>query len=74
LIPRHANEKWNSVEVVPAVADHESSAIEALIGRADIVVFALSPDAVRPGTVTLKEVEFAASINKRFPLSPASGL
>jgi hypothetical protein len=75
LIPRHhANEKRNSVEVVHAVADHESSAIEALIGRADTVVFVLSPDAVRPGTVALKEVEFAASLNKRFPLSPASGL
>jgi hypothetical protein len=40
--------------------------VEVLIARADTVVFALSPDAVRPGTVTLKEVEFAASLNKRF--------
>jgi tetratricopeptide (TPR) repeat protein len=40
--------------------------VEALIGRADSVVFVLSPDAVRPGTVALKEVEFAASLNKRF--------
>src|SRR5437868_1378831 len=40
--------------------------VEALIARADTVVFVLSPDAVRPGAVTLKEVEFAASLNKRF--------
>jgi hypothetical protein len=40
--------------------------VEALIARADTVVFVLSPDAVRPGTVALKEVEFAASLNKRF--------
>src|SRR3984893_18275362 len=40
--------------------------IEALIGRADTIVFVLSPDAVRPGTVALKEVAFAASLNKRF--------
>src|SRR5262245_36266230 len=40
--------------------------IEALIARADTVVFVLSPDAVRPGSVSLKEVEFAASLNKRF--------
>jgi hypothetical protein len=39
--------------------------IEALIGRADTVVFVLSPDAVS-SDVTLKEVEHAASINKRF--------
>ena len=40
--------------------------VQELIGRADTVVFVLSPDAVRPGTVALKEVEFAASLNKRF--------
>jgi hypothetical protein len=40
--------------------------IEALIGQADTVVFVLSPDVVRPGTVALKEVAFAASLNKRF--------
>jgi formylglycine-generating enzyme required for sulfatase activity len=40
--------------------------IEALIGQADTVVFVLSPDAVRPDTVALKEVAFAASLNKRF--------
>jgi formylglycine-generating enzyme required for sulfatase activity len=40
--------------------------IEALIVQADTVVFVLSPDAVRPGTVALKEVAFAASLNKRF--------
>ena len=39
--------------------------IEDLIGRADTVVFVLSPDAVRPGSVALKEVAFAASLNKR---------
>jgi hypothetical protein len=40
--------------------------VEVLIGQADTVVFVLSPDAVRPGTVTLKEIAFAASLNKRF--------
>src|SRR6516165_2515099 len=40
--------------------------VEVLITQADTVVFVLSPDAVRPGTVALKEVEFAASLNKRF--------
>src|SRR6516164_5135672 len=40
--------------------------VEALIVRSDTVVFVLSPDAVRLGTVALKEVEFAASLNKRF--------
>jgi hypothetical protein len=39
--------------------------IEALIGRADTVVFVLSPDAVS-SDVALKEVAHAASINKRF--------
>jgi formylglycine-generating enzyme required for sulfatase activity len=40
--------------------------VAVLITRADTVVFVLSPDAVRPGTVALKEIEFAASLNKRF--------
>jgi hypothetical protein len=40
--------------------------VQALIGQADTVVFVLSPDAVRLGTVALKEVAFAASLNKRF--------
>src|ERR1700687_4537513 len=39
--------------------------IEALISRADTVVFVLSPDAVASG-VALKEVAFAASLTKRF--------
>ncbi len=39
--------------------------IEALIARADTVVFALSPDSVG-SDVALKEVAFAASLNKRF--------
>src|ERR1700692_269918 len=39
--------------------------IEALIGRADTVVFVLSPDAVS-SDVALKEVTHAASLNKRF--------
>ncbi len=39
--------------------------IEALIGRADTVVFVLSPDAVA-SAVALKEVAYAASLNKRF--------
>jgi TIR domain len=40
--------------------------VEVLIARADTVVFVLSPDAIRSGTVALKEVAFAASLNKRF--------
>src|ERR1700737_1395612 len=40
--------------------------VQALIGQADTIVFVLSPDAVRPGTVALKEVAYAASLNKRF--------
>jgi hypothetical protein len=40
--------------------------VEVLIGRADTVVFVLSPDAVRPESVARKEVAFAASLNKRF--------
>jgi hypothetical protein len=40
--------------------------VEALIVSADTVIFVLSPDAVKPGTVALKEVAFAASLNKRF--------
>jgi formylglycine-generating enzyme required for sulfatase activity len=39
--------------------------IETLIGQADTVVFVLSPDAVA-SDVALKEVEYAASLNKRF--------
>ena len=39
--------------------------IEALIARADTVVFVLSPDAVA-SDVALKEVAYAASLNKRF--------
>ena len=39
--------------------------IEALIGRADTVVFVLSPDAVT-SDVAQKEVAHAASLNKRF--------
>ena len=39
--------------------------IEALVTRADTVVFVLSPDAVA-SEVALREVGFAASLNKRF--------
>src|SRR5215467_12745496 len=39
--------------------------VEALIGQADTVVFVLSPDAVRPNSVALKEIGFAASLSKR---------
>ena len=39
--------------------------IEGLIGRADTVVFVLSPDAVQ-SDVALKEIAHAASLNKRF--------
>jgi formylglycine-generating enzyme required for sulfatase activity len=39
--------------------------IEVLIGRADTIVFVLSLDAVA-SEVTLKEVAYAASLNKRF--------
>src|SRR5437016_3094730 len=39
--------------------------IEGLIARADTVVFVLSPDAVA-SDVALKEVFYAASLNKRF--------
>ncbi len=39
--------------------------IEALISRADAIVFVISPDAVT-SDVTLKEVTHAASLNKRF--------
>jgi formylglycine-generating enzyme required for sulfatase activity len=39
--------------------------IEALIGQSDTVVFALSPDAVK-SEVALREVAYAASLNKRF--------
>src|SRR5262249_53482872 len=40
--------------------------VEALIGRADTVVFVLSPDAVRPDSGARKEVALAASLNNRF--------
>src|SRR5438445_10861761 len=39
--------------------------IEVLIGRADTIVFVLSPDAVA-SEIALKEVTHAASLNKRF--------
>src|SRR5438105_8386538 len=39
--------------------------IQALITRADTVVFVLSPDSIA-SDVALKEVTFAASLNKRF--------
>jgi len=39
--------------------------IEALIGQADTIVFVLSPDAIA-SDVALKEVAYAASLNKRF--------
>jgi WD40 repeat protein len=40
--------------------------LEALVVRADAVVFVLSPDSVDTGSVCQKEVAFAASLNKRF--------
>jgi nucleoside 2-deoxyribosyltransferase len=40
--------------------------VEDLIVRADTIIFVLSPDAAKPDTVGLKEVAFAASLNKRF--------
>jgi hypothetical protein len=39
--------------------------IEALIARADTVVFVLSPDSIS-SDIARKEVSFAASLNKRF--------
>jgi TIR domain len=39
--------------------------IKALIARADTFIFVLSPDAVA-SSICAKEVEFAASLNKRF--------
>ncbi len=39
--------------------------IEVLIEQSDTVVFILSPDAVK-STVALKEISYAASLNKRF--------
>jgi len=39
--------------------------IQKLIGQSDTVVFVLSPDAVA-SNVALREVEYAASLNKRF--------
>jgi formylglycine-generating enzyme required for sulfatase activity len=40
--------------------------IQALIGSADTIIFVLSPDAVRPDGVALQEIDYAASLNKRF--------
>jgi WD40 repeat protein len=40
--------------------------IQALIARADTIVFVLSPDAVRTESVCQKEVAYAQSLNKRF--------
>lgn len=39
--------------------------IQALISRADTIVFVLSPDSAK-SDVALKELEYAASLNKRF--------
>jgi len=39
--------------------------IEALIDRSDTVIFVLSPDALK-SQIALKEVEYAASLKKRF--------
>jgi TIR domain/Sulfatase-modifying factor enzyme 1 len=39
--------------------------IQALIGKADTIIFVLSPDAISSSTCR-KEVAFAASLNKRF--------
>src|SRR5262249_24145059 len=39
--------------------------IEALIGRADTVIFIISPDAIA-SEIAMKEVVAAASLNKRF--------
>jgi len=39
--------------------------IQTLIGKADTIVFVLSPDAVA-SSVALKEINYAASLNKRF--------
>src|SRR5271156_5190908 len=39
--------------------------IQILIGQSDTVIFVLSPDAVK-SDVALKEVSYAASLNKRF--------
>jgi hypothetical protein len=50
--------------------------IEALIARADTVVFVLSPDSAA-SDVARKEVAFAASLNKRFApilLRPVNGI
>jgi hypothetical protein len=37
--------------------------VEDLITRADTVAFVVSPDAVKPGSVSLKEIAFAASLS-----------
>lgn len=39
--------------------------IERLIGRADTIIFLLSPDSVK-SEVAIKEIAYAASLNKRF--------
>ena len=40
--------------------------IDTLIGKADTIVFVLSPDAVASKYIALKEIDYAASLNKRF--------
>ena len=40
-------------------------ALQALVGRADTIVFVLSPDSAK-SHVALKEVDHGASLNKRF--------
>src|SRR5690242_19250568 len=47
--------------------------IQALIGRADTIVFILSPDAVT-SDVALKEVAHGAALNKRFAPIVARGV
>src|ERR1700691_1920789 len=47
--------------------------IQALIGKADTIVFVLSPDAVASDICT-KEVAFAASLSKRFAPVVCSGV
>src|SRR6185312_13252924 len=39
--------------------------VQELIGQSDTVIFILSPDAVK-SAIALKEVTYAASLNKRF--------
>jgi tetratricopeptide (TPR) repeat protein len=57
-------EPWIDRTVIYAFEDWWKR-IVALIGKADTVVFVLSPDSV-VSDVALKEVEYAASLNKRF--------